>query len=119
INNQDYGEGGVALYTRRPIGGWTLAASLVGDVTTSLPAITGANRECNSGKVSIFDCNQVDLMSFLPVSAIGGKRGVQLSDVWGYNDPQTGRAIAIVGRVDGTSFVDITDPSRPVYLGNL
>ena len=118
IGNQDYGEGGVALFTRRPTGAWTLAARLTGDVST-LPAITGANRECTNGKVQIFDCNQVDLMSFLPVSAIGGKRGVQLSDIWGYDDPVSGKAIAIVGRVDGTSFVDITDPSHPSYLGDL
>ena len=118
VGNEDYGEGGVVLYTRRPSGTWAVAAHLVGEVTT-LPAITGAQRECTTGKVSIFDCNQVDLMSFLPVSAIGGKRGVQLSDVWGYDDPQTGREIAIVGRVDGTAFVDITDPSRPAYLGEL
>jgi choice-of-anchor B domain-containing protein len=118
IGNEDFGEGGVALYSRRPTGAWTVAAHLVGDVA-SLAAITGAHRECTGGKVSIFDCNQVDLMSFLPVSAIGGTRGVQLSDIWGYNDPQTGKEIAIVGRVDGTSFVDITDPSRPVYLGDL
>jgi choice-of-anchor B domain-containing protein len=118
IAGADYGEGAVALFTRRPNGTWALAARLLGDVS-SLPAVTGAQRECTGGKVQIFDCNQVDLMSFLPVSAIGGKRGVQLSDVWGYNDPETGREIAIVGRVDGTSFVDITDPSRPVYLGDL
>ena len=118
IDNEDYGEGGVALYTRRPTGTWAMAARLVGDVTT-LPAITGAQRECTGGKVQIFGCDQVDLMSFIPISAIGGKRGVQLSDIWGYNDPETGREIAIVGRVDGTSFVDITDPSRPVYLGDL
>ena len=120
VFNEDFGEGGVALYSRRPgpVGGWTLASHLVGDVST-LAAITGAHRECTNGKVQIFDCNQVDLMSFLPVSAIGGKRGVQLSDIWGYDDPETGHAIAIVGRVDGTSFVDITDPSRPIYLGDL
>ncbi len=118
IANEDYGEGGVMLYSRRPTGTWAVAGHLVGDVST-LSAITGANRECASGKVQIFDCNQVDLMSFLPVSAIGGKRGVQLSDIWGYDDAETGHAIAIVGRVDGTSFVDITDPSHPVYLGDL
>ena len=116
--NEDYGEGGVFLFTKRPSGSWTIAAHLVGDVST-LPAITGANRECTGGKVSIFDCNQVDLMSFLPVAAMGGKRGVQLSDVWGYNDPQNGHEIAIVGRVDGTAFVDITDASHPMYLGDL
>ena len=118
IANRDFGEGGVAVFRRGATGTWTLAATLAGDVT-SLPAITGAQRECTGGKVQIFDCNQVDLMSFLPIAQIGGKRGVQLSDVWGYDDPETGRAIAIVGRVDGTSFVDITDPSRPVYLGDL
>ena len=118
VSSEDYGEGGVALYTRRPSGTWAVAGHLVGDVA-SLPAISGAHRECTGGKVSIFDCNQVDLMSFMPVSAIGGKRGVQLSDVWGYNDPETGHEIVIVGRVDGTAFVDITDPSRPIYLGEL
>ncbi|HXE84013.1 MAG TPA: choice-of-anchor B family protein [Gemmatimonadales bacterium] len=118
IGNDDYGEGAVALFTRRSTGTWAYTTKLVGDVA-SLSAITGAQRECQGGKVQMFDCNQVDLMSFLPVTQIGGKRGVQLSDVWGYNDPETGKEIAIVGRVDGTSFVDITDPSRPVYLGDL
>ena len=118
IPNEDYGEGGVALFSRLPMGTWRLAAHLVGE-TQSLTAITGAQRECTGGKVQMFDCNQVDLMSFMPVSAIGGKRGVQLSDIWGYDDPVSGKAIAIVGRVDGTSFVDITDASHPVYLGDL
>jgi len=118
IANEDYGEGAVMVYTRRATGAWAAAGHLVGE-TSALTAITGANRECSNGKVQIFDCNQVDLMSFLPVSAIGGKRGVQLSDIWGYDDPVTGKAFAIVGRVDGTSFVDITDPSRPIYLGDL
>jgi choice-of-anchor B domain-containing protein len=118
ISNEDYGEGGVAVYSRRANGTWEQAGHLVGEVT-SLAAITGAQRECTSGKVQIFDCSQVDLMSFLPVSAIGGKRGVQLSDIWGYTDAQTGKEYALVGRVDGTSFVDISDPTKPVYLGDL
>ncbi|HWC72370.1 MAG TPA: choice-of-anchor B family protein [Gemmatimonadales bacterium] len=118
IGNEDYGEGGVALYSRSSNGTWQQSGHLVGEVS-SLPAITGAQRECTSGKVQIFDCHQVDLMSFLPVSAIGGKRGVQLSDIWGYTDAQTGREYALVGRVDGTAFVDISDPTKPVYLGDL
>ena len=118
ITSEDYGEGGVALYSRRANGTWQPAAHLVGDVTT-LPAITGAQRECSGGKVQLFDCNQVDLMSFLPVAAMGGKRGVQLSDVWGWDDPETGKAYVLVGRVDGTAFVDITDPTHPIYLGEL
>jgi choice-of-anchor B domain-containing protein len=118
VDNKDYGEGAVALWTKRANGTWQPAGQLVGEVS-GLTAITGAKRECAAGKVQMFDCNQVDLMSFLPVSAIGGKRGVQLSDIWGYTDPQTGKEYALVGRVDGTAFVDISDPSRPVYLGEL
>ena len=118
VDNQDFGEGGVALYSRRANGTWQPAGHLVGEVTT-LAAITGAQRECATGKVQIFDCSQVDLMSFLPVSAMGGKRGVQLSSLWGWDDPETGKAYVIVGRVDGTAFVDITDPTRPIYLGEL
>jgi len=58
IPSEDYGEGGVMVYSRRATGTWA-ASHLVGDVST-LPAITGANRECTNGKVQIFDCNQVD-----------------------------------------------------------
>ncbi|HEV8379947.1 MAG TPA: choice-of-anchor B family protein [Gemmatimonadales bacterium] len=118
LTGLDHEEGGVAIFNRRPTGAWTLAARLTGEVTT-LPPITGASRECTGNKVGIFDCHQVDLLSFLPIPAIGGKRGVQLSDVWGYTDAETGREYVIVGRIDGTSFVDISDPSRPRYLGDL
>jgi choice-of-anchor B domain-containing protein len=44
---------------------------------------------------------------------------VQVTGIWGWTDPQTKREIALVGRFDGTSFVDVTDPSNPRYLGDL
>ena len=118
LPGQDFDQGGAALFTRGPTGAWKLGAHVVGEVT-SLAALTGSARECTAGKVSIFNCNQVDLMAFLPMSAIGGKRGVQLSDVWGYTDAETAHEYVLAGRVDGTAFVDITDPSHPVYLGDL
>jgi choice-of-anchor B domain-containing protein len=117
IPGQDFQEGGVALFSKSTAG-WKLANRLTGDVV-SLTAITGSKRECTSGKVSMFDCDQVDLMSFLPVKDIGGRRGMELNDIWGYTDPQTGHEYALVGRLDGTAFVDITDPSHPRYLGDL
>ena len=33
--------------------------------------------------------------------------------------PSSKREIAILGRTDGTSFVDVTDPANPRYLGDL
>src|SRR2546430_9251797 len=115
-SNEDYGEGGVTLYSRRASGAWAVAGHLVGDVST-LPALTGANRECTGGKVSIFDCNQVDLMSFLPVSAIGGERGVPLRGVGGSNDPPKRPENAVLGPGGRTPFVGIRDASPPMYLG--
>src|SRR5919106_1565047 len=63
-----------------------------------------------------FPCHKVDLLHYFTVDEIGGGRG---SDVWGWEDPATGRDYVIAGRETGTSFIDITDPKRPVYLGDL
>jgi choice-of-anchor B domain-containing protein len=75
---------------------------------------------CVGGFAGAYPCNNVDLESFLPLANIGGTSGNSAAnDIWGWTDPQTGREYAIVGRVFGTSFVDISDPANPVYLGNL
>jgi choice-of-anchor B domain-containing protein len=64
----------------------------------------------------IYPCDNVDLLSFLPLAQIGGGNG---NDIWGWTDPQDGKEYAIMGRTNGTAFVDISDPYNPVYLGNL
>jgi len=61
----------------------------------------------------------MDLVALLPVEQLGASRGAMVNDVWGWTDPETGREYAVVGRSDGTSFVDVTDPGNPVYLGQL
>ena len=71
---------------------------------------------CNNGMAGPYPCRDVDLMAFLPHTEIGGGSG---NDIWGWTDPLTGREYALVGRSSGTAFVDISTPSRPVYLGNL
>jgi choice-of-anchor B domain-containing protein len=52
----------------------------------------------------------------MPLSSIGGG---QANDIWGWNDRNRGDEYAIVGLTNGTSFVKITDPENPVYLGRL
>ncbi len=71
---------------------------------------------CTDGTADIFTCDQVDLLAFLPLSAIGGGSG---NDLWGWKDPVTGTEYALVGRSNGTAFVDMSDPENPVYIGNL
>ncbi len=75
-----------------------------------------ADTACTDGMAGPYPCNDVDLMAFLPHPDIGGGTG---NDIWGWTDPLTGREYALVGRSSGTAFVDISTPSRPVYLGDL
>ena len=94
----------------------------------ALASITGAAVPCENGQAGTFPCQDVELLAFLAVTPdLGGQvtvsngrtYGTQVADIWGWTDPDTDREYAIVGRTDGTAFVDITDPARPVYLGDL
>jgi choice-of-anchor B domain-containing protein len=84
-----------------------------------LPAFSDV--QCSdSGSADQFGCDQVDVLSFMPLDDIGGTdRGIETNDVWGWTDPQTGREYALVGRTDGTAFIDVSNPNSPRYLGNL
>jgi choice-of-anchor B domain-containing protein len=75
-----------------------------------------ARQECRDGRAGSYPCSEIDLLSFLPLGEIGGGSG---NDIWGWTDPETGRQYSLVGRSTGTSFVDITNPEQPRYLGNL
>ena len=50
---------------------------------------------------------------------MGVPRGGKLNDLWGWTDPETGREYALAARRDGVSFVDVSDPLNPRYLGQL
>ncbi len=88
----------------------------------ALGALLGEERICTDGKVGPFDCDEVELLSFIPNSILRAPenaRGVRTNDNWGWTDQTTGREYALVGRNDGTSFIDITDPTNPVLIGDL
>ena len=75
-----------------------------------------AGVSCADGMAGGYPCRDIDLMSFLPHGDIGGGTG---NDLWGWTDPVTGREYALVGHSTGTAFVDVSDPTAPVYLGTL
>ncbi|MGH7555895.1 MAG: choice-of-anchor B family protein, partial [Longimicrobiales bacterium] len=116
----DFGAGGVFVFERNAAGQWRESAALVSP-PDALAAVTGKEVLCNEqGKAGIFDCKNAELLSFLPVPALTlNERGVRLSGIWGWTDARTNREYALVGRNNGTSFVDITDPKKPVFLGDL
>ena len=112
--------GGVVIAERGADGDWSGGDLQVGD-HRGLPAITGLDEEipCVDSDAAGYECNNVNIISFLPIKDLAGGRGARVNDLWGWTDPETGREIAIVGRTDGTAFVDLTDAHNPVMLGNL
>ena len=113
----DFGLGAVTVFANES-GAWTHTGRLEVDYAP-LPAIGGGEIACDDGDAAGYDCDHVDLLSFVPWADLGAGRGARLNDVWGWSDPETGREYALVGRMDGTAFVDVTDPYNPSYLGNL
>lgn len=109
---------GLAVGFRRSGDGWTEVGRLEGEVE-GYDAVMGESADCTDGSAAIFSCEQMDLVALLPVQQLGADRGAMVNDVWGWADPETGREYAVVGRSEGTSFVDVTDPARPIYLGEM
>ena len=87
--------------------------------SSEFASVTGGTVPCEDGKADAFTCSDVDMVSFLTRRDIGARRGIQVNDVWGWEDPETNREYALVGRTDGTSFIDLTDPNNPIYIGDL
>ena len=77
-------------------------------------SVTGNKVECTEGTAGQYPCENVDLLSFFSISDLGGASGVELNDVWGWTDSQTGTEYALVGRTDATAFVDVSTPTDPV-----
>ena len=118
LPGDDHGAGTIALYSLAE-NEWTqteLIAPTSGDV---LSAMTGEERRCSDGNVAQFSCENVDMKAFLPIKDIGGERGIDLNDIWGWTDPETGTQYALVGRTDGAAFVDVSDPTNPQYVGEM
>ena len=82
--------------------------------------ITFAQTPCSNGFAGIYPCSNIDLQKFMPFSQIGGVNGVtEGSGCWGWTDPLTGKEYAIMGCSTHTAFVDITNPSAPIYKGKV
>lgn len=119
------GAPGAAIYAglgevvERGADGWSLAGPVAerlreGELIAGEEPVT-----CADGEAAGFGCENVDLAAFLPLSALGAKRGVMVNDIWGWTDSATGHEWALVGRTDGVAFVDITNPAAPLYAGEV
>ncbi|MFB6239997.1 MAG: hypothetical protein ABEJ46_00220, partial [Gemmatimonadota bacterium] len=103
----DFGAGTALILEPGPGDRWA-AAEKVWSELENYAEVTGGAVACgDDGQAAAFECQNVDLLSFLPISEIGGSRGVRMSDIWGWTDPETGREYALAGRMDGVAFVDV------------
>jgi len=112
--------GGLFIYERDTFGAWREQPMMTTPLD-ELPALTGTERRCSgAGKVEVFECGAADLQSFLPPSKLTHDgHYIPLSSLWGWTDAQTKQEWAILGRRDGTAFVDITNPTQPRVVADL
>ena len=111
----DFGMGAVTVLANES-GEWVSAARLVAE-HAPLPAITGGEIACADGEAAAYDCDHVDLLSFLPREEIGTARGARLNDIWGLDRPGD-RAGVRAGRPDGRDVVRRRDrPLQPPLPG--
>lgn len=79
----------------------------------------GQRIACSDGEATGYPCDNVDLLSHLDGESLGLRSSAQLSDIWGWTDPETGTEYALVGHTDGATFVELTAPTDPVVVGEL
>jgi choice-of-anchor B domain-containing protein len=115
----DFFQGVGVVFARDAGSGEWRQRSTLADEAAGFDAVTGGQLDCDEGSAGIFDCTDVDLVAFLPVKDLGAERGITVNDVWGWTDSTTGKEYAIVGRSDATTFIDVSQPENPVFLGEL
>jgi len=87
-----------------------------------IPTEPQSNVKCENDKAGVFPCSGIDMAGFLPLGSLavgGADAATELNDIWGWTDQSTGREYALVGKTNGTAFVDVTNPSAPAFLGQL
>ena len=96
---------------------WDYISSFSSDQRSK--SLKGKTNPCIGGKSGNFDCKDIDMLSFISPKELTGGTFTELNDLWGWTDNTTGKEYALVGLRNGTSFVDISDPTNPNVLGFL
>ncbi len=91
--------------------------SLFASALLALTITAMAQSPCVDGMAAGYPCQNVDLLSFMPLDEVGG--GNNLNDIWGWTDPTDSTEYVLLGRANGTAFIDISDPVNPVLVADL
>ncbi len=86
----------------------------------SLSFIMFSQTPCSGGFAGSYPCNGYDLMALVPISTLANTIGnPEGSDVWGWTDSSTGKEYAIAAMTNSTAFVDVSNPTNPIFLGRI
>ncbi|TWX57030.1 choice-of-anchor B family protein [Colwellia hornerae] len=77
-----------------------------------------SNEACVSGRADVFDCNNIDLLTHLPLSQMSSLPSAG-NDIWGHVDLNTNNEFAIMGVNNGVIVVNVTTPTTPVEVGTV
>ena len=90
----------------------------IGDACDGPPVVPAF--ECIGGMAGPYPCNDYDLLAHIPVDVLANTAGnPEGSDIWGWTDTTNGKEYALVAMTNSTAFVDVTDPTNPIFLGRL
>jgi choice-of-anchor B domain-containing protein len=94
--------------------------------TAGIPVSAVSDAPCVDGLAAgTFPCSGVDLLSFTPSEDFGGSApvvdvlGGGVSDLWGWVDPDNGDEYVMLGKTNGVALFRVTDPTAPVFLGQI
>lgn len=93
-----------------------VAAAFAADQPLASNSVPVVDVPCDGGFAAGYACSNVDLLAFMPLADIGGNNA---NDIWGWTDSVTGEEYALLGKTTGTVFINISNPTAPVYLGEL
>ena len=115
----DFESGRATIYEQDADGNWNLVSAVENDIDR-FASISGDEVNCKEGLANeLFPCDNVDLLSMVSTGDLAHDRGATLNDIWGWEDPETGKEYVLAGRTDGVSFIDISNPAYPVVVGEL
>lgn len=80
-----------------------------------LPRMGGT--PCVGGTAGAYQCSNVDMQAFIPLSELTPAGNIRMSSLWGWTDPVTNREYALLGMRDRTTIVDVTTSGSEFVIG--